>query len=315
MYKIFLTILIIFNSICAKDIQPTFILQSSGFVYDFVIDGSKLYAANDEGSVEIFDLNQQILLDEIFIKPTFSSKGEWVTSKVISVDRYNKKTLIVSTTANGYRNIWLHDGKKSKNIIKLRDKMTIKEARFIDDRNFIFGTLGYDMIHYSIDDNAIAYKNHIEQSSFSDMELSEDKRIMITASESGQVTLSDVKSGKILKKLDGLNVDNIYKIAYRKGTIITAGQDRRVGIYPKDAKPYYIKSNFLVYSASLSPSGKIGVYSSGEESYLQLFDIKTGNKMDRLIGHEAIPSTTKFFDEFGVFSAGYENKIFYWHLE
>ncbi len=288
---------------------------SSGLVYDFVIDGSKLYVANDEGSVEVFDLNEQKLVDEIFIKPTFSTKGEWVTSKIISVDRYKGKTLIVSTTANGYRNIWLHDGKKSKNIIKLRDKMTIKKARFIDENNFIFGTLGYDMIHYSINDNAIAYKNHVEQSSFSDMELSEDRKIMITASESGQVTISDTRNGKILKKLDGLNVDNIYRVAYKNGNIITAGQDRRVGIYPKEGKPYYIKSDFLVYSATLSPSGKIGLYSSGEESYLQLFDLKTGNKTDRLIGHEAIPSTTKFFDEHGVFSAGYENKIFYWHLE
>jgi len=315
MHKIFLIILIIYSYIYAKEIQPSFVLESSGFVNDFVLDSSKLYVANDEGSVEIFDLNDKKLIGEIFIKPTLSAQGVMIPSKVLSVDRLNGKTLIVSATANGYRNVWMHDGKKLHNIKSLKDKMTIREARFIDDENYLFGTLGYEMIRYAVNDSAHAYKVHIEQSSFSDMVLSEDKKLSITASESGQVTISNAKTGEIVKKYDSLNVDNIYKIAYKNGTIITAGQDRRVGVYPKDGKPYYIKSDFLVYCASLSPSGKIGVYSSGTESNLQLFDVKSGKKTDRLIGHTAIPSTIKFFDEVGLFSAGYENKIFYWHLE
>jgi WD40 repeat protein len=315
MHKIFIIILIIYSYIYAKDIQPSFVLESSGFVNDFVLDGAKLYVANDEGSVEIFDLNDKKLIGEIFIKPTLSAQGIQIPSKILSVDRLNGKTLIVSTTANAYRNVWLHDGDKLHHIKNIKDKMTIKKARFIDEKNYLFGTLGYDMIRYAVDDSAHAYKVHVEQSSFSDMVLSEDKKLSITASESGQVTVSDVKTGKILKKYDSLNVDNIYKIAYKNGTIITAGQDRRVGVYPKDGKPYYIKSDFLVYCASLSPSGKVGVYSSGTNSNLQLFDVKNGTKTDRLIGHTAIPSTIKFFDEIGLFSAGYENKIFYWHLD
>ena len=315
MHKIFLIILIIYSYIYAKEIQPSFVLESSGFVNDFVLDSSKLYVANDEGSVEIFDLNDKKLIGEIFIKPTLSAQGVMIPSKVLSVDRLNGKTLIVSATANGYRNVWMHDGKKLHNIKSLKDKMTIREARFIDDENYLFGTLGYEMIRYAVNDSAHAYKVHIEQSSFSDMVLSEDKKLSITASESGQVTISNAKTGEIVKKYDSLNVDNIYKIAYKNGTIITAGQDRRVGVYPKDGKPYYIKSGFLVYCASLSPSGEIGVYSSGTESNLQLFDVQSGKKTDKLIGHTAIPSTIKFFDEVGLFSAGYENKIFYWHLD
>ena len=315
MHKIILILFIIYSYTHAKDIQPSFILESSGFVNDFVLDGAKLYVANDEGSVEIFNLNDQKLIGEIFIKPTLSAQGVQIPSKILSVDRLNGQTLIVSATSNAYRNVWLHDGNKLKHIKKLQDKMTIKEARFIDEKNYLFGTLGYDMIRYAVDDSAHAYSVHIEQSSFSDMVLNEDKNLSITASESGQVTISDVKTGKILKKYDSLNVDNIYKIAYKNGTIITAGQDRRVGVYPKDGEPYYIKSDFLVYCAGLSPSGKTGIYSSGTSSNLQLFDVKSGNKTDRLIGHTAIPSTIKFFDEIGVFSGGYENKIFYWHLE
>ena len=314
MIKIIL-LLLLYHDISAKDIKPAFVMQTSALVNDFVIDGDKLYAGTDEGTVDIFSLRERKLINQIFIKPIKSGQGEIMNCKVISVDRYKGKTLIVTTAENAYRNVWLHDGETLRPIIQSKDKKVIRKARFIDDEQFMFGSVGYEMTKYTLNDNYSIYKNHIESSAFSDMELSEDKRIMITACESGIVTVSDVESGKIIKKLEGLNVDNIYKIAYKNANIITAGQDRRVGVYPKEGKPYYIKSDFLVYAVGLSPSGKIGVYSSGEESDLQLFDVKTGRKLDKLIGHDAVPSTIRFFSETGFFSAGYENKIFYWHLE
>ncbi len=315
MIKIILFLLLLYHDSFARDIKPAFIMQTSGLVNDFVIDGDKLYAATNEGTVDIFSLRERKLIDQIFITSTPSGQGDMVTSKVISVDRHKGKTLIVTTGEHAFRNVWLHDGENLHPIIQTKDKQVIKKARFIDEEHFIFGSVGYEMTKYTINDNYSIYKNHIEPSAFSDMELSEDKSIMISASESGIVTMSDVKSGKIIKKLEGLNVDNIYKVAYKSGNIITAGQDRRVGVYPKEGKPYYIRSDFLVYAVGLSPSGKIGVYSSTEESDLQLFDVKSGRKTDKLIGHIAVPSTIRFFSEIGFFSAGYENKIFYWHLK
>jgi WD40 repeat protein len=297
----------------ARDITPAFVMQTGGFVNDFVIDGDKLYAATDEGSVDIFSLQTRKLIDQIFIKTGRTSQGKEVESKVLSVDRYEGQTLIVSTTTDGYRNIWLHDGEVLRAIIKQKDKQVIRKARFIDATHFMFGSVGYEMSQYTLNDNYTIYKKQIEQSAFSDMELSQDKSKMVTASESGQVSISDVKTGKLLKT-HTLNLDNIYKVAYQNGTIITAGQDRRVAVYPKEGKPYVISSAFLVYAVGLSPSAKVGVYVCNEESDLQLFDVKSGKKIHKLIGHKAIPSTIRFFSEEGFFSAGYENKIFYWHL-
>ncbi len=138
---------------------------------------------------------------------------------------------------------------------------------------------------------------------------------MVTSSESGQVTLTDVQTGNILKKYKAINLDKVYQVAYKNGTTITAGQDRRVAVYPKEGKSYYIKSDFLVYAVGLSPSGKSGIYSSSEDSDLQLFDIKTGQKTDILVGHYAIPTTIKFYDEKSLLTAGYEDKIFYWRID
>ncbi|MCK5111117.1 MAG: WD40 repeat domain-containing protein [Arcobacteraceae bacterium] len=314
-YKLLVVVFMIAHYSYAKDIKPTFILKSKGFVNDFVLDNTKLYVANDEGSVEIFDLQTQKLVGEIFIEPIFTTKQVWQNSKILSVDRQNGKTLIVSNDKGPFRNVWLHDGKNLKHIVKAEDKIAIKEARFIDDDKFIFGTLGYEMILHNTNDSYHTYKKQVEQSSFCDLELSEDKKTMITSSESGQVTLSDVKTGKIIKKYKPINLDKVYQVAYKNGNIITAGQDRKVAVYPKKGKSYYLKSKFLVYSVGLSPSGKTGIYSSSEDSDLQLFNIQTGKKINTLVGHYAIPTTIKFYDEKSLFSAGYEDKIFYWRID
>ena len=311
-----LTLLTLLNShLLSKEITPAFTLQSRGLVSDFVLDGSKLYVANDEGSVEIFDFLNRKKVDEIFLPPINSLIDGLVPAKILSVDRNNNRTLIVSSAQDGYRDVWLHDGVKLKQLISTKRKIAVKEARFLDDKNFIFGTLGYDMLSYTMNDSHMVFNEHIEDSSFSDMVMSEDRTTMVTASESGQVMLLDSKSGKLLKAFKPQNLDNIYKLAYKSGTIITAGQDRGVGVYPKDGKPYYLRSSFLVYAVGLSPSGKIGVYSSNENSDLQLFDVATGEKGHILKGQKSIPSTIKFFDEDGFFSAGYGNTIYYWYLK
>jgi len=290
-------------------------MKSRALVNDFVIDALKVYVANDEGSVEIFDLEKRKKVGEIFLKPYRTTKGDLVNVKVLSVDRFNRKTLILSTAKDGYRNLWLHDGRKLIPIITKERKMVIKEARFIDDKNFALATLGYDIIKYTLNDDYKIFNNHIEESAFSDMELSEDKKSLAAVSESGQMSLIDLKSGKILRQPKPLNLDNVYKLDYKKGNIITAGEDRRVGVYPKDRKPYFIKSDFLIYCVALSPSGKYGVYSANEDSDLVLFEIKSGKKIHTLTGQKSLPSTIKFFDENGLFSAGYSNEIYYWYLK
>jgi WD40 repeat protein len=75
------------------------------------------------------------------------------------------------------------------------------------------------------------------------------------------------------------------------------------------------KSDFLVYSVGLNPNGDTGVYSSGEENHLQVFDIKTKKNLNRLIGHNSLPTNIKFFNEKELFSSGNENKIFYWKID
>jgi WD40 repeat protein len=298
-----------------KNIKPTFVLYSKGFVNDFVIDKNTIYVANDEGSVEVFNIISKEKIDEIFIDPVLSGRQEWQNSKILSVDRLENQTLIVSSNDTPYRDVWIHDGINLKVLKSRKDKLAIKEARFISKDKILLATLANEMILYNQKDNYKSYSKQTEQSSFEDMVISEDKITFASSSESGQVSIKDVNTGSIISTPAPLNLDKVYQLDYKNGVIITGGQDRRVGVYPKDGKPYYIKSDFLVYSVALSPSGKIGIYASNEQSVLQLFDIKTKEKLNKLVGHYAIPTTIKFYDEKGFFSSGYENKIFYWKIE
>lgn len=310
-----LLFLLLLQNCYSKNIEPTFVFKSKGFVNDFVIDNSKMYVANDEGSVEIFDLATQKLTDEIFIEPIFTAKQTWQNSKVLSVDRQNGKTLIVSNDVGPFRNAWIHDGTTLKNIITPEKKLSIQEARFLDNNSLILGTLGYELTLFNMGDSYKQYTVQPEQSSFSDLVVSEDKKTMVSASESGQVILSDTKTGKTIKEFKPLNLDKIFQLAYKNDVVITAGQDRKIVVYNKNEKPYYLRSNFLVYSVALSPSGKIGIYSSNTDNDLQLFSTSNGKKSHTLKGHYAIPTTIKFYDEKSLFSAGYENKIFYWRID
>jgi WD40 repeat protein len=95
---------------------------------------------------------------------------------------------------------------------------------------------------------------------------------------------------------------------------VTAGQDRRVGVYTNTQEPYHIKSDFLVFCVGISPSGKIGVYSSGEENSLQLFNTETKIKDKLLVGHKGIINQIKFINENELFTSSRDNYVLQWKL-
>lgn len=123
-----------------------------------------------------------------------------------------------------------------------------------------------------------------------------------------------IKEARFVSDEKSQNVDNVYHLAFANGVIITAGQDRRVGVYQEGKEDYHIKSDFLVYCVGISPSGRTGVYSSGEKSDLQLFDTKTKQKLDTLVGHKGILTQIKFINETELFSSARDHYVYYWKL-
>ena len=286
-----------------------------GLVNDFVIEKNIIYIANDAGTVDIFDLKTQKIINQIVLDPITSSRRQLLTPNILSVDCLNGKVLMVSTGVEAYKNVWIYENHQLKKIIGEDKKSTVKEARFIDDERIMLGSFSSEIILHDTSESYNLYKRHVTQSTLGDITLSEDKSKVIMSDESGEIRVLDVKTSETLKVYSSQNVDNVYHVAYAKGVIITAGQDRRVAVYQEGEKDYHIKSDFLVYCVGITPSGKTGVYSSGEQSDLQLFNTKTKQKMDRLVGHQGIVGQIKFINEKELFSNERSRYVYYWRLD
>jgi WD40 repeat protein len=302
-------------AVCARDIAPFFQLTASGLVNDFVVDEGVLYVATDQGSIDIFDLRRRKIIDRIVLKPTLTAKGESVPTAILSVDRMKGKTLFVSSGSGNYRDIWIYEGFELKRVKRAEEKIFAKKARFAHNGRIVLGTMGSDVILYDPDEGYRLYREHVSQSALGGMVLGDGKRTVAMADESGAVRLIDIDTGRVKKEFPPQNLDNVYSVAYRGGVLLTGGEDRRVGVYPAAGNPYHLRSDFLVYAVALSPSGEQGVYSSGTEQALQLFDICTRAKGDRLVGHRGIVHKIVFLGEKMLISAGNEQEIFIWKLD
>ncbi len=299
----------------AKEVAPLFRLTASGLVNDFVVDEGVLYVATDQGSIDIFDLRSRKIIDRIVLKPTLTTKGESVPTTILSVDRMGGKTLFVSSGRGNYRDVWVYEGFELKRVKRAEEKLFVKKARFAYDGRILLGTMGSDVILYDPDEGYRLYTEHLSESALGGMALSEERRTVAMADESGAVRLVDIDTGRVKKALPPQNLDNVYSVAYRKGVLLTGGEDRRVGVYPAAGKPYYLRSDFLVYAVALSPDGGQGVYSSGTEQALQLFSLRTRAKGDRLVGHQGIVHKIAFLSDKMLISAGNEQEIYIWKLD
>jgi len=315
LYKLVIALLLLLTFSQAKEIKPSFKLKAVSFVSDFIVHQNRLYAATDQGIVDIFDLNTKKVIQQISLPPSITPAGETVREKIYSIDYLNGKLLIVAGGKHGYRNVWLYENFELKQLVDEKKKLLIKEARFIDDKNIIFGSFGSEMVLFDSEEGYRIYDIQLTQSALGDISLSADKQTLVMADESGEVRVMDVQTSKVLQVLDSENVDNVFHVAYAKETILTAGQDRRVGVYIKGRKPYHLKSNFLVFCVGLSPNASIGIYSSGTEHDLQVFNPQTKTKGPLLKGHKNLINQIKFINETSFFSSASDEYILFWELK
>ncbi len=310
--KIIILLLCISN---LNAIEPAFIYKGSGGVTDLVYKDFKLYSATTEGKVDIYDINSHQLIKTIEIPRIKDFMGDLVASKIYSVDINHNKIMIVSEGVMGYRRIHIFKDNKLYEIISSKESYTISKAKFIDKDNLLIALLSNELILFNIKKHMIKYRKQISASKFSNFVLNEKKDKVVLVDESGDLKLINVKNGSIIKEFKGENVDNVFEIDYKNGIIITAGQDRRCAVYSDNGKiAYYKKGDFLVYSAGLSPNGKIGAFASDENNNITLFNIDTKAKLYKLGHHKATISKILFINEKELFTANDGTEINYWKL-
>jgi hypothetical protein len=304
----------------AKELHPACELNASGLVTDLLVDDGRLYAATYNGTVDIFDIATKKRTGQVSIPHIKDFMGDEIPAKIYSIDKIGDRLMMVSEGKSGYRNVFLYENGKVRQIIDHNAYLPIKKGLLVDRNHMLLGLLSSEIILYDIEAKKQLYRHTIKEedlsggSAFSDMVLDEARKTLATADESGDVNLFDVSNFRHLKLLTGQNVDNVYKIDYKKGVVITAGQDRRCAIYEPNGTAYYMKGKFLIYAAALTPSAKRGLFAATMENDLELFDVATRSVLAMLKGHDATLTDMAFVDEDHLFSSAEEKKILFWDL-
>ncbi|MFT7004800.1 MAG: DNA-binding beta-propeller fold protein YncE [Sulfurimonas sp.] len=297
--KLILTILLLISSVYAVKIQePNSKFIASGAVVDLMYKDKKLYAATSSGSVDIFDIDTHKLVQQIEVEKIKDFMGDKSNSKVYSVDKINDKILVLSQGQKGARRIHIYQNKKLKLIIPYTKKLFIAKAKFLDKNTIIMALLSNEIISYNIKKATQNYRIQVSQSKFSNFSLTENKKEIVVADESGIISILNAKNGLVKKRLSGQNLDNVFQVDIKNGIIATAGQDRRMVIYTlKSNAAYYEMSDFLIYSVGLSPSGKIVGYASDQNNNITVFNTQSKKVLGKFGGNKMTLSNILFLNE------------------
>lgn len=299
----------------AKDLEPTFSLNTSGSVTDIVFNENKLYVSTTASSLDIFDVKTKEKIETIKVSKITDFTGNIIESKIYCVDVLKDNILLLSQGEKGGRSINIYKNKQFEKIIDDNEGLFIAWAKFLDENHIVYALLSNQIFIYDIKNKKIVKEAQVSQSKFSNFSLTQDKSKIIVADESGILTIFDTKNLTILKKFKDQNLDNVFQVDTKNELIITAGQDRRVAIYSLNDKIKYFKeASFLVYSVGLSPSGKIGAFASDEDNNVTVFNISSKENLYKLTNNKTTLTNILFINENEVFVTSDDKKINYYKL-
>ena len=296
-------------------LKPIDRIEVNGTVKDMVLRDNLLIVATDMRHIEIKDIESNKSIKDISIPNVKDFMGDEIPARVMSTDKIDSKYLLLSDSGKGgYSNLYIYD-KNLTEILSAKDKKAIIKARFIDREHILLGYLSNEVSLLDLKSKKERYRVQLSESKFSDFALNRDKSQAVFSCESGILNIIDVKTGKILKELKGLNVDNVYRVDFKNGIVTGAGQDRRGSIYDvKTGKGSYISGDFLIYSTALSPSSKKVAFAMDEKNNISIYNRASKSKIALLKGQKSTLNVIIFKDENRIFSASDDSTIMVWDL-
>lgn len=314
--SIILLISLVSNIFASNIIEPDRSFKADGAVVDMVHNSNKLYVSTNASIVDIFNLDKYKIIKTIRLPKIKDFMGNIIDSKIYSVDVIDKKILILSQGEHGFRKVDIYKNDKLNSILSVKDKLYIAKAKFLNKNTILLGLLSNDIISYNIKTKKRNWTTQASGSKFSSFVLNEDKSEVVICDESGDLKIIDTTNGKIKKILSGKNLDNVFQADYKNGMIITAGQDRRTVVYNmKNNSSYYKTAKFLVYSAGLSPSGKIAGYASDENNNVTIFNTSTKSKIGIFGKNKMTINSILFLNEQELFVSSDDETINYYKLK
>jgi len=322
MLKKIIFLVLIATSVFAIDtLKPAIVYNVNGAVMDSVYKNNKIYASTNNGVVDIIDFKENKIIQEIQIPKIKDFMGDMIDNHVTSVDALDDMVLIVAQAEHGKNEIFIYKNDLQK-VISADKKFSINKARFVSKDIFIFVTLDSELYTYDLKQNKILSKLDVRNedsefsSKFSDFCFNDDKTKIALADESGIIKIVDLKQNKIVNILKDGNLDNVFKLQWRKDIIITGGKDKKSIIYnlSKNSKKI-INSDFFVYAVSLSPNLQLAAYSIDAQSNVVVLKTSTLQKLYKLTGTNMTITSIVFLSDNEVIIASDSNKINYYKLK
>ncbi len=335
--RFLLSCLLFYSYVYAQDIAPSMMIQASGNVQSIVIqkqyfvkakgvagslhvetaEGDAIVASTNAGTIEIYKLSDASLIKKIQFDPIKDFTGEEVAPKIFSVDALDATLnyLAVVQASNGARRLVLVEKDSKKELISEKENLFISKAKFIDNNHVLVALMSNELIVLDTKTGQRRYQVQINPSHFSDFALNESKSLVASSCESGEVSIVDVNTGKILFVLSSGNVDNVYKVDFKQQKVLTAGQDRRGIVYDTKTKAYdRYDAGFLIYAGALSPSANLGAFAFNEDNDIVIFDLPTKTKRYTLKGQKSTLNTILFASEKELVSGSDDKFIMIWRL-
>ncbi len=316
MKKYILFFLLSITGFAVTSLAPIDTVEINGTSKDMVLNGDNLVIATDMGHIEVHDIVKKMKIKEITIPDVKDFMGDMIPARVMSTDVMNGIYLLLSDSGKGgYANLYLHKDNKTELLIDHTAKKPVIKARFIDETHILLGYLGNEVSLFDTQSKKEVYRVQLSESKFSDFAVNEDRSQAVFSCESGVLSVVDIKSGKVLKELEGQNVDNVYKVDFKGDTVSAAGQDRRGALYDaKSGKGSYIEGEFLIYATALSPSTKKVAFAMDEKNNISVYSTSSKSKIALLKGQKSTLNVIIFKDENILFSASDDNTIMVWDL-
>lgn len=316
MFKILITFFVVasLSLFAQQQKEPSKSFMASGDVQDMVISENTLYVATDASKVDIFDLDTKILSKSIQIPTIKDFMGKEINSKIYSVDVLGKDIIFVSEGEGGYRVLWKYSNEKLEKLIDTNKKHFIREARFVDKSKILMGLLTNEHILYDTVQKKVIYNTQFSTSSFSDFTLSEDKTKYVSTDESGIVRVVDTKTSNVIEELPPKNVDRVYQLDYKKGVVLTAGQDRRAVVY-KPFGTYHFEFEFLLYASALNTNATLGAVAYNIQNDVLVFDVESKQKLYSLTNARATITKILFINDNELLVSSDSKQINYYKLK
>lgn len=304
-------------SLAAAVVKPEHSIDVDGNVVEFVHKGDKLYIATDVGKLEIYNWKTRTKLGEIVFEKIHDFMGDPMFPKVfgVDVDEKGDTLALMVQDEEGERILYLHKDGKLTRILDKKAHIQMREVRFVDETHLLIATMSNDLILFDIPTGKFLYRIKLSLSTFSDFQLNEDHSKVASTCESGIVYIVDVRSGKVLKTLEGGNKDNVFKVDFKNYKVLACGQDRKAVLYSLGRERMIIyPTQFLVYAGALNKDAKMSAFQINENNDIGIYDNLTKAMKYRLVGQQSVLNTIVFIDDKTLISSSDDNHILIWRL-